>query len=199
MVGLPDVEVGLKRCEEIEPGELVYFSGGVVGAAGTVRLMIEVYSFGDEARHISDAHAAVRAWWVVIRIRATFHSPYTSAHYLKRSVHAVCASDEEIAGDIWWGGSEWTATQAWLRQELEEEGDALLLEQLRELEDWAVKATARALAAESRSATEEQGGSGEGSIRAEIEALYRTHNPDKLAQVSTRMRLFHVRDKKDCD
>ena len=60
-------EVGLKRCEEIEPGEQVYFSGGVVGAAGTARLMIEVYSFGDEARHISDAQAAVRAWWVVMR------------------------------------------------------------------------------------------------------------------------------------
>ena len=54
--------VGLERCGEIEQGELVYFSGGVVGAAGSVRLMIEVYTIGDEARHISDAQAAVRAW-----------------------------------------------------------------------------------------------------------------------------------------
>lgn len=58
--------IGLERCKEIEPGERVYFSGGVVGAAGTARLMIEVYTFGDESRHISDAHAAARAWCVKI-------------------------------------------------------------------------------------------------------------------------------------
>ncbi len=103
-------------------------------------------------------------------------------------MHAVCRSDEEIVGDMWWGESEWTATRAWLRHELEEEGDAVLLEQLRELEEWAVKANARALAAASRGVPEEQGGSGVGSIRAEIEALYEKHNPSKLATVSARVR-----------
>lgn len=104
----------------------------------------------------------------------------------------MCHSDEEIVGDMWWGESEWTTTRAWLRHELEEEGDAMLLEQLRELEEWAVKASARALAAASRGTTEEQGGSGVGSIRAEIEALYEKHNPSKIAAVSARVQFIRV-------
>ena len=111
----------------------------------------------------------------------------------------VCRSDEEIVGDMWWGENEWTMTRAWLRHELEEEGDAMLLEQLRELEEWAVKASARALAAASRGTTEEQSGSGVGSIRAEIEALYEKHNPSKIATVSARVQFIRVSAIKYCD
>ena len=84
---------------------------------------------------------------------------------------------------MWWGESEWSTTSAWLRLELEEEEDTLLLEQLRELEEWAVTASARAAAAAARTSSQEQAEAAVMSIRAEIEALYKKHNPDKLPQV----------------
>ena len=93
-------------------------------------------------------------------------------------------SNDQLVEDLWWGESEWSATRTWLRAELEEEGDPLLLEQLDELEEWAVKASARAAAvATSGGDVEEQGESKSTTIRAQIEALYRKHNPDKLDQV----------------
>ena len=83
---------------------------------------------------------------------------------------------------MWWGESEWSATRTRLRAELEEEGDPLLVEQLNELEEWAVKASARAIAATSGEDVEEQGES-KATTRAQIEALYRKYNPGKLDQV----------------
>lgn len=94
---------------------------------------------------------------------------------------------------MWWGESEWSETRAWVQLELEEEGDKMLLEQLRELEEWAVKASARAAAAASKVNADPPGESDALSIRAQIEEIYRQHNPDKLAQVSAHTRAIQLR------
>ena len=180
---------GLERCKEVKRGELVYFSGGVGGAAGTARIMLEVYTLATEQRFISDAQAA------------------------------VLACDEELAGDVWWSESEWEETRDWVRAELAEEGEVGLLAQLEELEGWAVDASTRAAAAISRGGgggggggtaaapakTPKGGRKGKGrrrrekassketaagagtagavSVQAQIEALYRQFNPEKVGQV----------------
>lgn len=105
----------------------------------------------------------------------------------------MCRSAQELAGDTWWGESAWSETRAWLQLELEEEGDTLLLAQLRELEEWAAKASARAAAAASKADAEAQGENDVVSVRAQIEEIYRKHNPDKLAQVSAHVRAIEFR------
>jgi hypothetical protein len=162
---------GSVRCTEFEPLPTVAYFSGVIVASNPSRIYVDAKRAATAARLGADARATEDA---------------CSARFIV---------------DDWWASSEWAELRNWVRAEIESEAghaqqqqQQLLLQQLNELDSWATapgggdgsggRQQQQQQQQQQQPPEETGGGAGRlGAIRAELERIYRAHNPAKASEV----------------